>query len=89
MMTVLNRDNPRYLLTMDALLAHYEGAAEALQTTARGRRWELAKQAARISMPRRDVAKMMLGSRRGARSPLTFLAHLARALLAPRSRSGR
>lgn len=81
MSTMLHGENPRFLTALDAAFRHYEGAEPGLARRALSRRWELAKRAARTSMPRREVVRMMLDARGAARNPLAVAAHLGRALL--------
>lgn len=87
MSTRLHRGNPDYIRTLDYVYRHYEGSSHEVVATARSRRWELAKAALRTAMPRREVLGLLWAARRGARSRLSFTAHVVRASVTPR-RSG-
>lgn len=84
--TGFDRDNPRYLIAMDAALRHYRHAASAPARRALAIRWELAKRARRSDVPLRTRLEMLYASRDGAGSPFAFAYHLARSLGPRRSR---
>lgn len=68
--------SPRFIIALDAALAHYEGAERELERTAAAKRWELAKRAYRSDMGRRQSFRMLWASRHGASSPLAVAKHL-------------
>lgn len=79
--------SPRFIVSLDTALRHYEGTGGHEEAVARSRRWELAKRAIGTDMPRREALRLLRDARRGASSPLARARHGARwalSCIAPR-----
>ncbi len=73
-------DSPRYILALERALRNFPQDGKALARRVAVKRWELAKRAARTSLPIRIKLSILASARKGAASPLTYLYHLVRAL---------
>ncbi|MGM0782452.1 MAG: glycosyltransferase [Actinomycetota bacterium] len=76
--------SPRFIRSLAAALGNAVDADDAdVRADAQRRRWELAKRAKRVGMPRHEVLRMMWNAREGSQSPSRALAHMAAAAARP------
>lgn len=82
--------SPRFIVSLDTALRHYEGTGGQEEAVARARRWELAKRAIGTDMPRREAWRLLRDARRGASSHPAAARHAGRLLTSSgRALSGR